>query len=68
MNKLTEILIAIVAMMSLCGCSAFVESPAKQHQLILTIDQDLLQPLPPMLTIEQYKQSMSTESQLVEDK
>ena len=51
--------------MSICGCTTFIEPPAKQQQLILNVDQQLLDPVPPLITIQQFNQ---TQTEVQQDK
>lgn len=51
-------LICMIGVVALCGCSSMsINDPAKQDQLVLQVDPQLLEPVQPLVTIEQYKQS-----------
>ena len=51
--------------MLLCGRSTFIEPPAKQQQLILNVDPQLHEPVPPLITIQQFNQ---TQTEVQQDK
>ena len=51
-------LICMIGVVALCGCSSMsINDPVKQDQLVLQVDPQLLEPVQPLVTIEQYKQS-----------